>query len=263
MSGGGDQFWTFPLAVGIIRRTSLHSCTNNSECSTSLERPMISESPVQKLRSSLRGPVLCPGEEGYDAARTLPNAMIVRRPAVIARCAGVADVLACVRIAREHDLVVAVRGGGHSVAGKSICEGGLMIDLSTMKGIRVDPVRRTARAQTGLTLGEFDRETQAFGLATTLGVVSKTGIAGLTLGGGWGHMHAKYGLALDNVLSADVVTADGQFLTANVDENEDLFWGLRGGSSNFGIVTSLEYRLFERGPVLAGGVFYPASSALE
>jgi len=218
---------------------------------------------IDGLRVVVRGPVLCPGQDGYDTARTIPNAMIDRRPAVIARCTGAADVIACVRFAREHDLIVAVRGGGHSVAGKSVCEGGLMIDLSLMKGIRVDPIRRIAHAQTGLTLGEFDRETQAFGLATTLGVVSKTGIAGLTLGGGWGHMHAKYGLALDNVLSADVVTADGQFLTANVDENEDLFWGLRGGSSNFGIVTSLEYRLFERGPVLAGGVFYPASSALE
>src|SRR3989442_5121889 len=138
-----------------------------------------------------------------------------------------------------------------------------MIDLSTMKGIRVDPARRTVRAETGLTLGEFARETQAFGLATTLGVVSATGIAGLTLGGGWGHLHAKYGLAIDNVISADVVTADGRLLTANADENQDLFWGLRGGSSNFGVVTSLEYRLYERGPVLGGGVFYPVSSAFE
>jgi FAD/FMN-containing dehydrogenase len=168
-----------------------------------------------------------------------------------------------VRFARDHDLVVAVRGGGHSVAGKSVCDGGIMIDLSTMKGIRVDPVRRTVRAETGLTLGEFDRETQAFGLATTLGVVSKTGIAGLTLGGGWGHLHAKYGLALDNVIGADVVTADGRLLTVNVNENEDLFWGVRGGSGNFGIVTSLEYRLHELGPVFGGAVFYPASKAEE
>jgi len=132
-----------------------------------------------------------------------------------------------------------------------------------MKGIRVDPARRTVRAETGLTLGEFDRETQAFGLATTLGVVSKTGIAGLTLGGGWGHLHAKYGLALDNVIGADVVTADGRLLTVNVNENEDLFWGVRGGSGNFGIVTSLEYRLHELGPVFGGAVFYPASKAEE
>jgi len=167
-------------------------------------------SSIEKLRTTVRGVVLCPGEHGYDAARTIPNAMIDRRPAVIARCTGTADVIACVRFARDYDLVVAVHGGGHSVAGKSVCDGGLMIDLSAMKGIRVDPSRRTVRAETGLTLGEFDRETQAFGLATTLGVVSKTGIAGLTLGGGWGHLHAKYGLALDNVIGADVVTADGR-----------------------------------------------------
>lgn len=224
---------------------------------------MVDTSTLEKLRATLRGAVFCPGQDGYDTVRTIPNAMIDRRPAVIARCTGAADVIACVRFARDHDLVVAVRGGGHSVAGKSVCDGGLMIDLSTMKGIRVDPAKRTVRAQTGLTLGEFDRETQAFGLATTLGVVSKTGIAGLTLGGGWGHLHAKYGLALDNVIGADVVTADGHLLTANADENQDLFWGLRGGSGNFGIVTSLEYRLHELGPVFAGAVFYPASRAEE
>jgi hypothetical protein len=224
---------------------------------------LVDTAAIEKFRASMRGAVLCPGQGGYDAARAIPNAMIDRHPAVIARCTSAADVIASVRFAREHDLVVAVRGGGHSVAGKSVCDGGLMIDLSTMKGIRVDPARRTARAETGLTLGEFDRETQAFGLATTLGVVSKTGIAGLTLGGGWGHLHAKYGLALDNVIAADVVTADGRLLTANANENEDLFWGLRGGSGNFGIVTSLEYRLHERGPVLAGAVFHPASKATE
>ncbi len=189
--------------------------------------------------------------------------MINRRPAIIARCAGAADVISCVRFAREHDLLVAVRGGGHSVAGKSVCDGGLMVGLSAMKGIRVDPARRTVRAETGLKLGEFDRETQAFGLATTLGVVSATGIAGLTLGGGWGHLHAKYGLAIDNVIGADVVTADGRLLTANASENQDLFWGVRGGSGNFGIVTSLEYRLHEVGPVLGGAVFYPAAKAKE
>ena len=146
---------------------------------------MVDIPAIEKFRATVRGIVLCPGQDGYDAARTIPNAMIDRRPAVVARCTGAADVIACVRFAREHDLLVSVRGGGHSVAGKSVCDGGLMIDLSTMKGIRVDPARRTVRAETGLTLGEFDRETQAFGLATTLGVVSRTGIAGLTLGGGW------------------------------------------------------------------------------
>jgi hypothetical protein len=224
---------------------------------------MIPQSAMQKFRESLRGQSFCTGEQGYDAARTIPNAMIDRRPALIARCAGAADVITCVRFAREHDIVVAVRGGGHSVAGKSVCDGGLMIDLSALKGIRVDPAGRTVRAETGLTLGEFDRETQAFGLATTLGVVSATGIAGLTLGGGWGHLHAKYGLAIDNVIGADVVTADGRLLTANASENQDLFWGVRGGSGNFGIVTSLEYRLHEVGPVLGGAVFHPAAKAKE
>ena len=224
---------------------------------------MIPPSALQKFRQTLRGQSLSPGEPGYDTTRAIPNSMIDRRPAVIARCTGAADVIACVRFAHEHDLLVAVRGGGHSVAGKSVCDGGLMIDLSTMKGIRVDPSRRTVRAETGLTLGEFDRETQAFGLATTLGVVSKTGIAGLTLGGGWGHLHAKYGLALDNLIGADVVTADGRLLTANARENEDLFWGVRGGSGNFGVVTSLEYRLHELGPVFGGAVFHPAAKAQE
>lgn len=224
---------------------------------------MIPQSVLQKFRESLRGQSFCPGEPGYDTARTIPNAMIDRRPAIIARCTGAADVIACVRLAREHDVLVSVRGGGHSVAGKSVCDGGLMIDLSGMKGIRVDPARRTVRAEPGLTLGEFDRETQAFDLATTLGVVSKTGIAGLTLGGGWGHLHAKYGLAVDNVIGADVVTADGRLLTANASENPDLFWGVRGGGGNFGVVTSLEYRLHEVGPVLGGGVFYPIAKAGE
>jgi FAD/FMN-containing dehydrogenase len=224
---------------------------------------MIPESAIQNFRASLRGQSFCPGEQGYDTTRTVPNAMIDRRPAIIARCAGAADVLACVRFAREHDVLVSVRGGGHSVAGKSVCDGGLMIDLSAMKGIRVDPTKRTVRAETGLTLGEFDRETQAFGLATTLGVVPKTGISGLTLGGGWGHLHAKYGLALDNVIGADVVTADGRLLTANATENADLFWGVRGSSGNLGIVTSLEYRLHEVGPVLGGGIFYPVARAKD
>lgn len=220
-------------------------------------------STIQKLRTTVRGAVLCPGQDGYDAARTIPNAMIDRRPAAIVRCTGAADVIACVRFGSEHDLVVSVRGGGHSVAGKSVCDDGLMIDLSAMKGIRVNPSGKTVRAETGLTLGEFDRETQAFGLATTLGVVSKTGIAGLTLGGGWGHLHAKYGLALDNVIGADIVTADGRLLTANASQNEDLFWGVRGGSGNFGIVTSLQYRLHQLGPVFGGAVFHPAAKAEE
>lgn len=224
---------------------------------------MIAESTVKRLRSSLRGQSFCPGEPGYEEARTVPNAMIDRRPAVIARCAGAADVIACVRVAREHDILVSVRGGGHSIAGKAVCDGGLMIDMSAMKGIHVNPANRTVRAQTGLKLGEFDRETQAFGLATTQGVVPTVGIAGLTLGGGWGNLHAKFGLAIDNVIAADVVTADGRLLTANASENEDLFWGIRGGSGNFGVVTSLEYRLHEVGPVYGGAIFFPAAKARE
>ncbi|HET8925958.1 MAG TPA: FAD-binding oxidoreductase [Candidatus Acidoferrum sp.] len=224
---------------------------------------MISPSAIEKFRASLRGPCFCPGEQGYDTVRAVPNAMVDRRPAVIARCAGAADVLTSVRFAREHDVVVSVRGGGHSVAGKSVCDDGLMIDLSAMKGIRVDPGKRTVQAEAGLTLGEFDHETQAFGLATTLGTVSKTGISGLTLGGGWGHLHGKYGLALDNVNGVDMVTADGRLVTANASENEELFWGVRGSSGNLGIITSLEYRLYEVGPVLGGGIFYPVAQAKE
>lgn len=224
---------------------------------------MATELQVQEFRKSLRGPSFCQGDPGYDTARSLPNAMIDRRPAIIARCTGAADVIACVRFAREHHVVVSVRGGGHSVAGKSICDGGLMIDLSAMKGIRIDLARRTARAEAGLKLGEFDRETQAFGLATTLGTVSATGISGLTLGAGFGHLMAKYGLALDNVISLDVVTADGSLRTASATENQDLFWGVRGSSGNLGIVTSLEYRLHEVGPVFGGAVFYPVNKAKD
>jgi FAD/FMN-containing dehydrogenase len=218
---------------------------------------------VEDLTKTVRGAVLCPGEDGYEAARTVPNAMIDRRPAIIVRCAGAADVIACVRFSREHDLLVSVRGGGHSIAGKAVCDGGLMIDLSCMKSIRVDPRGRTARAEPGLTLCEFDHETQAFGLATALGMVSKTGIAGLTLGGGFGHLSGKYGLACDNLIGADVVTADGRLLKANASENPDLFWGVRGGGGNFGIVTSFEYRLHEITTVLGGAVLYPAAKAKD
>lgn len=224
---------------------------------------MIPASAVQSFRASLRGQSLCPGEPGYDTARSIHNASIDRRPAIIARCTGAGDVIACVRFAREHDLLVSVRGGGHSIAGKAVCDDGLMIDLSGMKGIRVDRTGRTVRAEPGLTLGEFDRETQAFGLATTMGVLSRTGIAGLTLGGGFGWLVRKYGLACDNVISADVVTADGRLLTASATENEDLFWGVRGGNGNFGIVTSFEYRLHEVGSVIGGGVLHPVEKTSD
>ena len=224
----------------------------------------ISESRIVELESGLRGRVIRPGDGDYDDARRVWNGMADKRPVLIARCAGAADVLHCVRVAREHELPVSVRGGGHNYAGKSVCDDGLVIDLSSMKGIRVDPVRRTARAQPGVKLGEFDHESQAFGLATTLGVATDTGIAGLTLGGGYGWLGGKYGLACDNLLSVDVVTADGQMLTASAGDNADLFWGMRGAGANFGIVTSFKYRLHPVGPtVLAGMVLYPMSQGKE
>jgi FAD binding domain-containing protein/berberine-like enzyme len=223
----------------------------------------LDESLIAKFGARLRGALLRPSDAGYDAARQVWNGMVDKRPALIARCAAAGDVLECVRFAREHDVHVSVRGGGHNYAGKSVCEDGLMIDLSPMKGIRVDPARRTARAQAGLRLGEFDRETQAFGLATTLGVNTDTGIAGLTLGGGYGWLGGTHGLACDNVVSVDVVTADGQLLTANADENAELFWGMRGGGANLGVVTSFEYRLHPVGPVLGGMVIYPISKGKE
>ena len=222
---------------------------------------VLEEAAVTAFEQSLRGPLLRPGEDGYDAARQVFNGMIDRRPALIARCAGVADVINCVNFARAHQLLVAVRGGGHSVAGHAVCEGGLVIDLSHLKGIRIDPLRRTARAEPGLTWGEFDHETQAFGLATTGGQISTTGIAGLTLGGGWGYLARTYGLAADNLLSIDLVTANGQLLTASATEHADLFWGLRGGGGNFGVVTSFEYQLHQVGPVLAGIIIHPFENA--
>jgi FAD/FMN-containing dehydrogenase len=225
-------------------------------------RPL-EEAAVQEFASNLRGELLRPEDDGYDVARAVFNGMIDRHPALIARCAGLADVIRGVNFARTHNLGLSVRGGGHSVAGNAVCDGGVMLDLSSMKGMRVDPVRQTAEAQAGLTLGEFDLETQELGLATTLGVVSMTGIAGLTLGGGLGWLNGKYGLACDNLISADVVTADGRLLTASAAENEDLFWGIRGGSGNFGVVTSFEYQLHRVGTVLAGGLSYPMAKAGE
>ena len=224
---------------------------------------ILEEATVQKFADSLRGPLLGPGEDGYDGARKVWNGMIDRRPALIARCAGVADVVAAVRFARTHELLVSVRGGGHNITGNAVCEDGLMIDLSRMKSVRVDPARRTARAGAGLTWGEYNHETQAFGLASTGGVVSTTGIAGLTLGGGLGWLMGKHGLSCDNLLSADLVTADGQFLTASADQHPDLFWGLRGGGGNFGVVTSFEYRVHPVDAVLAGMVLHPMAKARE
>ena len=216
---------------------------------------------IQEFREKLRGRLLRPDDEDYDDARKVFNGLIDKRPALIAACAGVSDVVTAVNFAREASLPVSIRGGGHGVTGSSVCDDGLMIDLSTMKSVSVDPKNRTARAEGGATWGDFDHETQAFGLATTGGIVPSTGIAGLTLGGGIGYLNRKYGLVCDNLVSADVVTADGRLLKASAGENEDLFWGLRGGGGNFGVVTSFEYQLHPVGPVLGGEVVYPLDQA--
>ena len=215
-------------------------------------------SDVDTLRAGMRGEVLIPGQQGYDSARRVWNGAFDRHPAVIARCAGAADVRQAVQFGRAHGLLVAVRGGGHSLSGQSVCEGGLMIDLTPMKSVHVDPIARVARVEPGVLLGQFDREAQAFGLATTAGTVSHTGAAGLTLGGGFGRIGRKFGLACDNLFAADVITAGGQFVKASEKENPDLLWGLRGGGGNFGVVTSFEYRLHDVGPLLYGGqLIYP------
>lgn len=224
---------------------------------TGAEHVPLDEEAIAGLGSTLRGEVVGPGDSGYEQHRKVWNGSIDRTPAVIARCAGVADVRNALRFATGHDLRVAVRGGGHSFPGYSVCDDGLVVDLSPMRGIRVDPDQRTARVQAGALLGELDRETQAFGLAVTSGIVTHTGVAGLTLGGGLGWMMRKYGLTIDNLLSVDVVTADGEFVTANENHNADLFWGLRGGGGNFGIATEFEFRLHPFGPeVYAGPVFW-------
>jgi len=218
---------------------------------------------VDDLRARMRGPLLAAGEDGYDAARRIWNAMIDKRPCLIARCAGTADVLEAVRFAATQGLLVSVRGGGHNVAGTAVCDDGLMIDLSLMKGIHVDPATQTAWAQPGVLWQDFDHETQAFGLATTGGVVGETGIAGLTLGGGVGWLVRKHGLVCDNLLAADVVTADGQLRRATSHENAELFWGLRGGGGNFGVVTAFQYRLHPAPAILGGLVIHPRAAARD
>jgi FAD/FMN-containing dehydrogenase len=211
-----------------------------------------------------RGSLVRPGDVAYDAERRVYNGLIDKRPGLIAQCQGVADVVAALRFARENGLDVGVRGAGHSVSGRGMCDGGVLVDLSKSKGIFVDPAARTVRAQGGVTWGELNRETQLHGLAVTGGVVSTTGIAGLTLGGGLGWLIPKYGMAVDNLVSAEVVTADGLVLTASEDEHSDLFWGLRGGGANFGVVTTFQYRLHAVGPVLTGGlVAHPFDAARD
>ena len=222
----------------------------------------LDDASFNSFRQTFYGPILFPGDADYDSVRSLWNGMYDRRPALIARCTGAADVIDAVNFAREHGLLATVRGGGHHFSGNAAWDDALMIDLSLMKGIRVDVQNCTARAQGGVTWGELDRETQAFGLATPGGVVSTTGIAGLTLGGGVGWLRRKYGLACDNLVSVDIVTADGQLRRASEDENADLFWGIRGGGGNFGIVTAFEYRLHPVGPmVMFCSTMYPMEQA--
>ena len=223
----------------------------------------VDEVAIRALRARLQGELLTPCDPGYDDARRVFNAMIDRYPALIARARSAEDIRRAVLFAREGDLAFSVKGGGHNVAGSAVCEGGLMLDLSLLKGMQVDLERRIAVAQPGLLLGEFDVATQEFGLATPLGTVSITGIAGLTLGGGISWLNGKYGLACDNVIAADVVTADGELLRASATENPDLFWAIRGGSGNFGVVTSFLYRLHPVGPLLTGSLVFPPAQTRE
>ena len=224
----------------------------------------VADEPIATLRAALRGALLLPADAGYDVSRTLWNGMIDRRPAAIVRAAGAADVIRAVNFAREHQLLLAVKGGGHNIAGKAACDGGLMIDLSAMKSVRVDPMARVARVEPGALLSDFDRETQAFGLTTPTGINSTTGMAGLTLGGGFGWQSRKHGLTIDNLTGVDVVLASGEFVQASATQNADLFWAVRGGGGNFGVVTSFEYRLHPLGPeVLAGLIVYPLAQAKQ
>jgi FAD/FMN-containing dehydrogenase len=227
---------------------------------------MRSPSPetVNELRAQLRGSLCLPGEPGYEQARTIWNAMIDRRPAIVVRAAGVNDVMRAVEFARKHGLQLAVRGGGHNIAGNAVCEGGLMLDLTLMKSVRVNPIKRTVRVEPGVTLGELDRETQAFGLAMPVGINSTTGVAGLTLGAGFGWISRTFGLSIDNLISADVVTAAGKLVHASEENDPDLFWAIRGGGGNFGVVTSFEFKLHPVGPeVLSGLVIHPIAQAKE
>jgi len=219
---------------------------------------------LDSLRMRLRGPVLLSGDAGYEESCTVWNGMIERRPALVARCLGVADVIAGVKFARENDLLLCIRGGGHNIAGLAVADGGLMFDMSLMRGVWVDTKRQVAHAQAGCQLGDVDRETQVHGLAAVLGFVSLTGVTGLTLGGGFGYLTRRWGWTSDNVLGMDVVTADGELVRASDDDHADLFWGLRGGGGNFGVVTGIDYTLYPVGPEIVGGVVaWPASEAAK
>ncbi len=223
----------------------------------------LEESAVEALGAGLRGELIQPGGESYETAREVYNAMIDRRPALISRCADVADVISAVNFARENDLLLAIRGGGHNGAGLGMCDDGLVIDLSRMRGIRVDPESRTVRVEGGATWGDVDHATHAFGLATPSGIISTTGVGGLTLGGGLGHLTRKCGLSIDNLLAVDMVLADGSFVTASEEENEDLFWAARGGGGNFGVVTSFLFRLHPISTIIGGPTLWELDQAPE
>ena len=224
---------------------------------------MLSENMFQTLAESLRGELIQPDDQHYDTVRKLYNGMIDRRPRAIARCVDVSDVITAVNFARKHELLVAVRGGGHNGGGLGSCDDGLVIDLSRMKGVRVDPARRTARVEGGCTWGDVDHAAHAFGLATPSGIFSTTGVGGLTLGGGLGYLTRKFGLTIDNLIGADMVLADGRFVTVGADENSDLFWAIRGGGGNFGVVTSFLFRLHPLKSVVAGPALWPLKQAAD
>ena len=224
---------------------------------------MLNENSIKELRASLRGAVIEPDDAGYDDARRVYNGMIDKKPRLIARCADVADVISSIRFARDNGLLVAIRGGGHNAGGLGICDDGLVIDLAPIKYTRVDPVARTVTVGGGCTWGDVDHATHAFGLATPSGIISTTGVGGLTLGGGIGHLTRKCGLSIDNLLSADVVLASGDFVRANPDENADLFWALRGGGGNFGVVTAFTFRLHEIDMIYGGPMLYELSEAAD
>jgi FAD/FMN-containing dehydrogenase len=218
---------------------------------------------IQGLKSTFHGQVFEPGDVGYDDARRIWNASVNKHPRLIARCSGLGDVITAVNFARANELVTAIRGGGHNVGGRALCEDGIVVDLSRMRSVYIDPARRTVRVEGGATLGDMDRETHIFGLAVPCGIVPKTGIGGLTLGGGVGWLLRKYGMTIDNLLSCQVVTAEGRVITASASEHEDLFWALRGGGGNFGVVTSFEFRAHPVHTVLGGLLVYPRPAAMD